>query len=79
VSVERLPLVEYFVLFDHPDKAEQIKLKIYKTLDGKWYDRNYSEEAEVYSPEFGVPEINDGVKEAIDVYESRREKVASNY
>ena len=75
VSVERLPLIEYFVLFDHPIKAEQIKVKIYKTLDGKWYDKNYSEEAEVYSPEFGVPEINNEIKDAIDIYESRHEKV----
>lgn len=75
VSVERLPLVEYFVLFDHPVKAEQMKVKIYKTLDGKWYDKNYSEEAEVYSPEFGLPEITHEIKEAIDVYESRHEKV----
>ena len=52
VSVERLPLIEYFVFFDHPVKAEQIKVKVYKTLGGQWYDKNYSEEAEVYSPEF---------------------------
>jgi hypothetical protein len=75
VSVERLPLIEYFVFFDHPVKAEQIKAKIYKTLDGKWYDKNHSEEAEIYSPEFGIPEINNEIKKAIDVYESRREKV----
>lgn len=75
VSVERLPLIEYFVFFDDPVKADQIKVKIYKTLDGKWYDKNYSEEAEVYSPEFGVSEINNEIKDAIDVYESRHEKV----
>jgi len=75
VSVERLPLVEYFVFFDNPVKAEQMKVKIYKTLDGKWYDKNYSEEAELHSPEFGLPEINNEIKNAIDVYESRHEKV----
>ncbi|MFI5186484.1 MAG: hypothetical protein ACHQF0_07160 [Chitinophagales bacterium] len=75
VSVERLPLVEYFVFFDHAAKAEQMKMKMYKTLDGKWYDKNYSEEAEVYSPEFGITEINHEIKNAIDRYESRHEKV----
>lgn len=79
VSVERMPLVEYFVFFDDPVKANQIKVKIYKTLDGKWYDRKYSEEAEVYSPEFGVPEINNQIKEAIDAHESHREKVKSYF
>ena len=75
VTVERLPLVEYFVFFDNPIKAQQIKVKIYKTLDGKWYDKNYSEEAEVYSPEFGLPEINREIKNAIDAYESEHEKI----
>lgn len=75
VSVERLPLVEYFVFFDDSIRAQQMKVKVYKTLDGKWYDKHYSEEAEVYSPEFGLPEINEEIKYAIDVYESKREKV----
>ncbi len=79
VSVERLPLVEYFIFFDNPVKEEQIKVKIYKTLDGRWYDKTYSEEAEIYSPEFGIPEINNEIKDAIDIYESRHEKIASNF
>ena len=71
VSIEKLPLIEYFVLFDHPSKAEQIKAKVYKTVaDGKWYDEKYSEEAELNSPEFGIPEINKEIKRAIDAYES---------
>jgi hypothetical protein len=79
VSVERLPLIEYFVFFDHPIKAEQIKVKVYKTLEGRWYDKNYSEEAEVYSPEFGLAEINKEIKHAIDVYESRHAKVTEYF
>jgi len=75
VSVERLPLIEYFVFFDDHVKAEQIKVKLYKTLAGRWYDKNYSEEAEVYSPEFGLPEINSEIKGAIDTYESKPKKV----
>jgi hypothetical protein len=75
VSVERLPLTEYFVFFDDPIKAEQIKVKVYKTLDGAWYDKNYSEEAEVYSPEFGLPQINSEIKKAIDAYESKHKRV----
>jgi len=77
VSVERLPLIEYFVYFDHPVKAEQIKVKLYRTLDGKWYDKSYSEEAELYSPEFGVPDLNKEIKEAIDAHESLQEKVGA--
>ena len=69
VSVERMPLIEYFVFFDDPVKEQQIKVKTYKTLDGKWYDKNYSEEAEIYSPEFGISDINNEIKKAIDVYE----------
>lgn len=72
VSIENLPLIEYYVLFDHPSKAEQIKAKVYKTTtDKKWYDGQYSEEAELKSPEFGIPEINMEIKKAIDIYESR--------
>ncbi len=70
VSVDRLPLVEYFVFFDHPVKSEQIKVKVYKTPDGKWYDNRYSEEAELNSPEFGAPAINKEIKDAIDMYEA---------
>ena len=75
VSVERLPLIEYFVFFDHPMKAEQFKVKVYKTLEGEWYDKKYSEEAEVYSPEFGLPEVNSEIKRAIDTYESKNKTV----
>lgn len=71
VSVDKLPLIEYFVFFDHPSKSEQIKAKVYKTAsDGKWYDKYYSEEAELNSPEFGIPELNAEIKKAIDVFES---------
>ncbi len=77
VSVERLPLVEYFVFFDHPVKAEQLKVKIYKTLDGRWYDKYLSEEAEIYSPEFGIPDINNELKQAIDEYESQHVAIVS--
>ena len=72
VSVDNLPLVEYFILFDHSLKDEQIKAKVYKSAtDNKWYDEHYSEEAELYSPEFGIQEINKEIKKAIDSYESR--------
>jgi hypothetical protein len=58
VSVDKLPLIEYYV-FDSPVKSEQLKLKFCKTVsDGKWYDKSYSEEAELHSPEFGIPEMN---------------------
>jgi hypothetical protein len=71
VAVEKLPLTEYFVFFDHPSKSEQIKAKLYKTIsDNKWYDKHYSEEAELNSPEFGIPELNSEIKKAIDVFES---------
>jgi hypothetical protein len=79
VSVERLPLIEYFVFFDNPIKAEQMKVKVYKTLDGKWYDKSYSEEAEIYTPEFGLPDINAEIKNAIDLYESKLEKISEYY
>src|SRR5215467_305069 len=75
VSVDRLPLIEYFVFFDDMVKSDQIKLKLYKTLDGRWYDRNYSEEAELYSPEFGILDVNSDVKKAIDSYESMHQSV----
>ncbi len=71
VSVNQMPLIEYFILVDHQDKKEQIKTKVYKTTtDGKWYDKNYSEEAESNSPEFGIPDITREIKQAIDMYES---------
>lgn len=73
VSVDNLPLVEYFILIDNQDKKQQIKTKVYKTVaDGKWYDKNYSEEAESNSPEFGIPEVINEIKQAINVYESQR-------
>jgi len=73
VMVDRVPLIEYFVFFDHPVKSEQIKVKVYKTREGRWYDRKYSEEAELNTPEFGAPAINNDVKQAIDEYESKHE------
>jgi hypothetical protein len=75
VLVERIPLIEYFVFFDHPVKSEQIKVKVYKTKEGKWYDKKLSEEAELNTPEFGAPTINNEVKDAIDNYESKHEHV----
>ena len=72
VSVDKLPLVEYFVFFDSPVKTEQLKLKFYKTVsDGKWYDKSYSEEAELNSPEFGIPEMNKELKAVLDFYEAQ--------
>jgi len=80
VSVDRLPLIEYFVLIDHPQKAEQIKAKLYKTTtDGRWYDRSYNEDSESNSPEFGIPEINREIKMAIDQYENARSQVGKSY
>lgn len=71
VSVDKLPLVEYFVFFDSPVKGEQLKLKFYKTLsDGRWYDKFYSEEAELNSPEFGIPEMNRELKAVLDAYDA---------
>ena len=70
VSVDKVPLIEYYVYFDSLQSADQLKLKFYKTVsDGKWYDKSYSEEAELHSPEFGIPEMNAGLKSAIDAYE----------
>ncbi len=72
VSVDKLPLVEYYVFFDSPLKSEQMKLKFYKTVsDGKWYDKSYSEEAELNSPEFGIPEMNKELKAVLDAYEAQ--------
>jgi len=72
VSVDKLPLIEYYVFFDSPIKGEQMKLKFYKTIsDGKWYDKSYSEEAELHSPEFGIPEINKEIKAVLDAHESQ--------
>ena len=76
VSVDKLPLIEYYVFFDNAVKGEQIKLKFYRTLsDGKWYDKSYSEEAELNSPEFGMPQINTELKAVIDVYEADHAKL----
>jgi hypothetical protein len=78
VTVDRLPLVEYFVFFDNPVKSEQMKLKFYKTqAEGKWYDKTYSEEAELNSPEFGIPEMNAGLKALIDAHENESVKEKS--
>ena len=72
VSVDKLPLVEYYVFFDSPVKGEQMKFKFYKTLsDGKWYDKAYSEEAELHSPEFGIPEMNKELKAVLDAHEAK--------
>jgi hypothetical protein len=78
VSVDKLPLIEYYVFFDSPVKSEQLKLKFYKTTtDGKWYDKSYSEEAELNSPEFGIPEMNTGLKAVLDAYEAQHEQQKS--
>jgi hypothetical protein len=78
VSVDKLPLVEYFVFFDSPLKSEQLKLKFYKTVsDGKWYDKSYSEEAELHSPEFGIPEMNKELKVVLDAYEAQHAQLKS--
>ena len=75
VSVDKLPLVEYYVFFDSPVKGEQMKLKFYKTVsDGKWYDKSYSEEAELNSPEFGIPEINNELKALLDAHDAAHAK-----
>jgi hypothetical protein len=72
VSVDKLPLVEYYIFFDSPEKGDQMKLKFYKTVsDGKWYDKSYSEEAELNSPEFGIPEMNKEIKAVLDAHESQ--------
>lgn len=72
VSVDKLPLVEYYVFFDSPVKGDQLKLKFYKTVsDGKWYDKLYSEEAELNSPEFGIQEMNTELKAVLDMYEAQ--------
>jgi len=72
VSVDRLPLIEYFVFFDSPVKNEQMKFKFYKTQsDGRWYDKAYSEEAELHSPEFGIPEMNKELKAVLEAHESK--------
>lgn len=79
ISVDRIPLIEYYVFFDSILKADQIKIKLYKTVkDGKWYDASYSEEAELNSPEFGIPVINVEIKKLIALYESRF-MTADNY
>jgi hypothetical protein len=78
VSVDKVPLIEYYVYFDGHLKADQIKLKFYKTVPGgNWYDISYSEEAELHSPEFGIPELNAELKAAIDAYESTHAQVNS--
>lgn len=78
VSVDKVPLIEYYVYFDSLLRADQLKLKFYKTpSDGKWYDGSYSEEAELYSPEFGIPEMNGELKSAIDAYEATHARMDS--
>lgn len=75
VTVDKLPLVEYYVFFDSPVKGEQMKFKFYKTTsDGRWYDKAYSEEAELNSPEFGIPQMNKELKAVLDVYETQHAK-----
>ncbi|HLA57943.1 MAG TPA: hypothetical protein VK622_04265 [Puia sp.] len=75
VSVDKLPLVEYYVFFDSPIKGEQMKLKFYKTVsEGKWYDKSFSEEAELNSPEFGIPEMNNELKAVLDAYDAAHTK-----
>ncbi len=76
VSVERVPLIQYYAFFDSAVKAEQIKIKIYKAVsDGKWYDAAYSEDAQTNSPEFGIPAVNAELKKMVDFFEeSLKEK-----
>src|SRR5664279_3445382 len=71
VSVDKLPLVEYYVFFDSPLKGDQMKFKFYKTMEGKWYDKSYSEEAELHSPEFGIPGMNAELKALLDIHETQ--------
>jgi hypothetical protein len=79
ISVDRIPLVEYFVFFNDVSKAEQVKIKVYKNIqDNKWYDRSYSEEAELHSPEFGIPGVIEEVKALIQLYDSEYAQ-AANY
>jgi len=55
-----------------------MKFKFYKTTsDAKWYDKAYSEEAELNSPEFGMPEMNKELKAVIDNFETQHKKQAS--
>ena len=76
VSVDRVALTEYFILIDGPDKSDQIKIKVYKTIvDGKWYDETYSDEAQFNSPEFGIPAINAELKKMIDIHESQHANI----
>jgi hypothetical protein len=78
VSVDKLPLIEYYVFFDSPVKGDQMKFKFYKTLtDGKWYDKKYSEEAELHSPEFGIPEMNRELKAVLDAHEAKHAELNS--
>ena len=71
VSVDTIPLTEYFIVTSDEDKNEQVKIKIYKTVaEGKWYDKHFSEEAESNSPEFGIPSITSEAKRAVDEYET---------
>ena len=71
LSIQSLPLREYFVIVDEYFTTEPTKHKVFKLINGStWYDKNYSEEAEFNSPEFGIPEINAQIKVAIDAYEA---------
>ena len=55
-----------------------MKFKFYKTLsDGKWYDKAYSEEAELHSPEFGIPEMNNELKAVLDAFEVQHAEMKS--
>ena len=75
VSVEQVPLTEYYVLIAADDYKDQLKIKVYRASDGRWYDKTFSEEAESNSPEFGIPAINQQLKAAIDSYESVHQMV----
>lgn len=71
ITVDSIPLKEYYVLADGYYTLEPTKHKVYKTLDSAaWYDRQFSEDAEFNSPEFGIPQINEEIKRAIDAYEA---------
>jgi hypothetical protein len=70
ITVDSIPLKEYYVLADGYYTLEPTKHKVYKTVEGGfWYDKHFSEDAEFNSPEFGIPQINEEIKKAIDALE----------
>ena len=81
VRIENLELKEYYVMVDGYYTIDPTKHKVYRNImTGQWYDKNFSEDAEFNSPEFGIPEINAQVKQAIDRYETENEpRLATTY